>query len=307
MKLRPIGLGIQGLGDVFNIFKLPYGSDKAKELNKNIFESIYYGSLTESNELAKKEGAYSRFEGSPFSKGEFQFHMCGFNEDDLTCPVIGKEKWNELKESVMKYGTRNSLLTTCMPTASTSQIMGNTESFEPRTSNMYVRKTLSGEFVVINEFLVRDLENLGLWNDEIREEILYDQGSIQNIVEIPKNIKEIYLTAFEMKQRDIIQQSIDRSRFIDQSQSLNLFMNEPDFNKLNSALFFGYRGKLKTCMYYLRSNPATNAQSFGLTSERISEIKTKRESSQGEESYAVCTRTWNPETRKYEICDTCSG
>jgi ribonucleoside-diphosphate reductase alpha chain len=307
MKLRPIGLGVQGLGDVFNIFKVPYGSKQAMDLNKNIFEAIYFGSLTESNELSKKDGSYSRFEGSPFSKGEFQFHMCGLSEDDLTCPVIGKDKWIELKESVMKYGTRNSLLTTCMPTASTSQIMGNTESFEPRTSNMYVRKTLSGEFVVMNEYLVKDLEKLGLWNDEIKEEILYDQGSIQNIVEIPKNIKEVYLTAFEMKQRDIIQQSIDRSRFIDQSQSLNLFMNEPNFNKLNSALFFGYKGKLKTCMYYLRSNPATNAQSFGLSSERITEIKEKREASANEESYAVCTRVWDSSTRKYIVCDTCSG
>ena len=307
MKLRPIGLGVQGLGDVFNIFKVPYGSKQAMDLNKNIFEAIYYGSLTESNELAKKDGAYSRFEGSPFSKGEFQFHMCGFTEDDMSCPVIGKEKWLELKESVMKYGTRNSLLTTCMPTASTSQIMGNTESFEPRTSNMYVRKTLSGEFVVINEYLVKDLERINLWNDEIREEILYDQGSIQNIVEIPKNIKEIYLTAFEMKQRDIIQQSIDRSRFIDQSQSLNLFMNEPNFNKLNSALFFGFRGKLKTCMYYLRSNPATNAQSFGLTSERISEIKQKRLENGDIESYQSCPMIRNKETGKFEQCESCSG
>jgi ribonucleoside-diphosphate reductase alpha subunit len=307
MSLRPVGLGIQGLGDVFNIFKFPYGSKQAMDLNKNIFEAIYFGSLTESNELSKKDGPYSRFEGSPFSKGEFQFHMCGLTEDDLTCPSIGKDKWLALKDSVLKYGTRNSLLTTCMPTASTSQIMGNTESFEPRTSNMYVRKTLSGEFVVMNEYLVKDLERLKLWNDEIKEEILYDQGSIQNIVEIPKNLKEVYLTAFEMKQRDIIQQSIDRSRFIDQSQSLNLFMNEPSFVKLNSALFFGWKGKLKTCMYYLRSNPASNAQSFGLSSERIAEIKQKREASQGEKSYEVCTRVWDPERKKYFVCDTCSG
>ena len=305
MKLRPIGLGVQGLGDVFNMFKVPYGSDTAKQLNKNIFEAIYFGALTESNELAKKEGPYSRFEGSPFSKGQFQYHMCGLSEEDLTCPVIGKEKWITLKESVMKYGTRNSLLTTCMPTASTSQIMGNTESFEPRTSNMYVRKTLSGEFVVMNEYLVKDLEKLGLWNDQIREEILYDQGSIQNIVEIPATLKQVYLTAFEMKQRDIIQQSIDRSRFIDQSQSLNLFMNSPDFVKLNSALFFGWKGGLKTGMYYLRSNPATNAQSFGLSAERIAEIKSKREAGGDEESYQVCVRTWNSEKRKYEVCESC--
>ena len=307
ITMRPIGLGVQGLGDVFNMFKAPYGSDIAKQLNKNIFEAIYYGALTQSNELAKKDGPYSRFEHSPFSKGQFQYHMCDLSEDDLTCPVIGMEQWVELKESIMKYGTRNSLLTTCMPTASTSQIMGNTESFEPRTSNMYVRKTLSGEFVVMNEYLVKDLERLGLWNDQIREEILYDQGSIQNIVEIPTALKQVYLTAFEMKQRDIIQQSIDRSRFIDQSQSLNLFMNSPDFVKLNSALFYGWKGGLKTGMYYLRSNPASSAQSFGLSTERITEIKEKREASKDEESYEVCTRTWNPSTRKYIVCDTCSG
>lgn len=306
MTMRPIGLGVQGLADVFNMFKVPYGSDAAKRLNKNIFEAIYYGSLTESNELAKKEGPYSRFEDSPFSKGQFQFHLCGLNEDDLSCPSIKKEQWVELKESVMKYGTRNSLLTTCMPTASTSQIMGNTESFEPRTSNMYVRKTLSGEFVVMNEYLVKDLERLSLWNDEIREEILYDQGSIQNIVEIPKSLKDVYLTAFEMKQRDIIQQSIDRSRFIDQSQSLNLFMNSPDFVKLNSALFFGWKGQLKTGMYYLRSNPASSAQSFGLSAERIAEIKQKRIENGDVESYQVCPMVRNKQTGKYEVCESCT-
>jgi ribonucleoside-diphosphate reductase alpha chain len=305
MTMRPIGLGVQGLGDVFNMFKVPYGSEKAKELNKNIFEAIYYGALTESNELSKKEGPYSRFEGSPFSKGQFQYHMCGLSEDDLTCPAIGKEKWIALKESVMKHGTRNSLLTTCMPTASTSQIMGNTESFEPRTSNMYVRKTLSGEFVVMNEYLVKDLEKLGLWTDEIREEILYDQGSIQNIVEIPTTLKQVYLTAFEMKQRDIIQQSIDRSRFIDQSQSLNLFMNSPDFVKLNSALFFGWKGGLKTGMYYLRSNPSSSAANFGLSAERIAEIKQKRLENGDLESYQVCPMIKNKSTGKYEPCESC--
>jgi ribonucleoside-diphosphate reductase alpha chain len=306
MTMRPIGLGVQGLGDVFNMFKVPYGSETAKQLNKNIFEAIYFGALTESNELAKKEGPYSRFEGSPFSKGQFQYHMCGLSEDDLTCPVIKKEQWLALKESVIKNGTRNSLLTTCMPTASTSQIMGNTESFEPRTSNMYVRKTLSGEFIVMNEYLVKDLEKINLWTDEIREEILYDQGSIQNIVEIPKNLKDVYLTAFEMKQRDIIQQSIDRSRFIDQSQSLNLFMNSPDFVKLNSALFFGWKGGLKTGMYYLRSNPSSSAQSFGLSAERIAEIKQKRLENGDLESYQVCPMIKGSDG-KFIQCDTCSA
>ena len=306
MKLRPVGLGVQGLGDVYNIFKVPYGSDAAKKLNKNIFEAIYFGALTESNELSKKDGPYSRFEGSPFSKGEFQFHMCGLSEDDMTCPVIRKEKWLKLKESVMKYGTRNSLLTALMPTASTAQILGNTESFENKTSNCFIRKTLGGEFCLLNEYLVKDLEKLGLWNDDIREEILYDQGSIQNIVEIPKNIKEIYLTAFEMKQRDIIQQSIDRSRFIDQSQSMNLFMSSPDFNKLNSALFYGWKGGLKTSLYYLHTRPATSASSFGLTSERISEIKAKREANGDLESYESCPMIRGSDG-KFIQCESCSG
>jgi ribonucleotide reductase alpha subunit len=285
------------------MFKLPFGSDAAKQLNKNIFETIYFGCLTESNQLAKEVGPYSRFEGSPFSKGQFQYHLCGLTEDDLTCPILGKEKWLELKESVMKYGTRNSLLTCAQPTATTSILMNSTECFEPVLSNLFQRKTLAGEYVRVNEHLVKDLEKIGLWTEEIKEEILYDQGSIQNIVEIPKSLKEVYLTAFEMKQRDIIQQSIDRSRFIDQSQSMNLFMAEPDFNKLNSALFFGWRNGLKSLLYYLRSLPASSASSFGLSAERISEIKAKREASG--ESYEVCVRKWNAKERVYEVCGSC--
>jgi ribonucleoside-diphosphate reductase alpha chain len=302
-SLRPIGVGIQGLVDVFQMFKLPFGSEKARELNKNIFETIYFGCLTESNQLAKELGPYSRFEGSPFSEGKFQFHLCGLNEDDLTSPILGKEKWLELKESVMKFGTRNSLLTCAQPTATTAIIMNSTECFEPVLSNLFQRKTLAGEFVRINENLVKDLEKIGLWTEEIKEEILYDQGSIQNIVEIPKSIKEVYLTAFEMKQRDIIQQAIDRSRFIDQSQSMNLFMNEPNFNKLNSALFFGWKGGLKSMLYYLRSLPSSSASSFGLSAERIAEIKVKRESSG--ESYDVCIRKWDAKNRIYEVCGSC--
>jgi ribonucleoside-diphosphate reductase alpha chain len=172
---------------------------------------------------------------------------------------------------------------------------------------MYTRKVLSGEFIILNENLVKDLEKIGLWNDEIREEILYDQGSIQNIIEIPNSLKEVYKTAFEVKQKDIIQQAAERGPFICQSQSLNLFFSAPDFNKLNSAHFLSWRLGNKTSSYYIRSMPSSSAQSFGLTSERIAEIKAKREASTNEESYEVCTRVWDPERKKYFVCDTCSG
>jgi ribonucleoside-diphosphate reductase alpha chain len=305
MSLRPVGLGCQGLANVFNIFHYPFGSDEARDLNKKIFETMYFAALTESNQLAKEKGTYSHFEGSPVSKGIFQYDMWGLTEDDLTSPFVGKEKWLELKESVKKYGVRNSLLMTNMPTASTSQICGSCETMEPFTSMMYVRKVLSGEYVVLNENLVKDLEKIGLWTDEIKEEILYDQGSIQNIVEIPTTLKEVYKTAFEVRQRDIIQQAAERGPFICQSQSLNLFFSAPDFNKLNSAHFLSWKLGAKTASYYIRSMPASSAQSFGLSSEKISEIKAKREASKGEESYEVCTRVWNPDRMKYEICSSC--
>jgi ribonucleoside-diphosphate reductase alpha chain len=307
MSLRPVGLGCQGLANVYNMFHYPFGSDEARDLNKKIFETMYFAALTESNQLAKEKGVYSHFEGSPVSKGIFQYDMWGLTEDDLTSPFVGKEKWLALKESVKKYGVRNSLLMTNMPTASTSQICGSCETMEPFTSMMYVRKVLSGEYVVLNENLVKDLEKIGLWTDEIKEEILYDQGSIQNIVEIPTSLKEVYKTAFEVKQKDIIQQAAERGPFICQSQSLNLFFSTPDFVKLNSAHFLSWKLGAKTSSYYIRSMPSSSAQSFGLSSERIVEIKAKREASTNEESYEVCVRKWDPERKKYYVCDTCSG
>jgi ribonucleotide reductase alpha subunit len=229
--------------------------------------------------------------------------MWGLTEDELTSPVIGKEKWLELKTDVMKWGCKNSLLTTVMPTASTSQIQGNTESIEPKTSNLYMRKTLAGEFVVINEYLVKDLINLGLWNDQIRNEIIYDQGSIQNIEEIPQIIKDVYKTAFEMKQRDIVLQSVERAVFIDQSQSLNLFMKEPDFNKLSSSHFFGWKHGIKTGMYYLRTAPASAPIQFGLDPLVIQEIKNRR-ISEGKEFYKSCPMIKKSDG-SYEICESC--
>jgi ribonucleotide reductase alpha subunit len=203
----------------------------------------------------------------------------------------------------MKYGTKNSLLTTVMPTASTSQIQGNTESIEPKTSNLYMRKTLAGEFVVINEYLVKDLIELGLWNEQIRNEIIYDQGSIQNIEEIPQVIKDVYKTAFEMKQRDIVLQSVERAVFIDQSQSLNLFMKEPDFNKLSSSHFFGWKHGIKTGMYYLRTQPASSAIQFGIDASLINTIKNKRIQA-GIESYKECPMI-KGEDGRYQICESC--
>jgi ribonucleoside-diphosphate reductase alpha chain len=303
MKMRPIGVGVQGLADVFYMFKYPYGSDEARLLNKQIFETIYYGCLTESCVLSKESKPYDRFEGSPFSKGQFQFHMWGLTEDELTSPVIGKEKWLELKTDVMKWGCKNSLLTTVMPTASTSQIQGNTESIEPKTSNLYMRKTLAGEFVVINEYLVKDLIELGLWNDQIRNEIIYDQGSIQNIEEIPQYIKDVYKTAFEMKQRDIVLQSVERGPYVDQSQSLNLFFPEPDFNKLSSSHFYGWKNGIKTGMYYLRTAPASAPIQFGLDPLVIQEIKNRR-ISEGKEFYKSCPMIKKSDG-SYEICESC--
>lgn len=303
MKMRPIGVGVQGLADVFYMFKYPYGSDEARDLNKKIFETIYYGCLSESCVLAKESKPYDRFEGSPFSKGQFQYHMWGLTEDDLSSPVVGKQKWLELKEDVMKWGCKNSLLTTVMPTASTSQIEGNTESIEPKTSNLYMRKTLAGEFVVINEYLVKDLIQLGLWNDQIRNEIIYDQGSIQNIEEIPQHIKDVYKTAFEMKQRDIVLQSIERGPYVDQSQSLNLFMKEPDFNKLSSSHFYGWKHGIKTGMYYLRTQPASSAIQFGIDAALINTIKNKRIQA-GIESYKECPMI-RGEDGRFQICESC--
>lgn len=313
MSLRPIGLGVQGLSDLYQIMKLPYGSEQARQLNRNIFETIYFGALYESNRIAMEKGPYSRFEGSPFSQGQFQFHLWGLDETKLTCPILGIEKWKELQTSIVKYGTRNSLLTTCMPTASTSQIMRSTESFEPKTSNMYMRKTLSGEFIVMNEYLVKDLMELGLWTDAIRDEILYDQGSIQYIEEIPTVLKEVYKTAFEMKQKDIVQQSIERGPFIDQSQSLNLFMAEPNFNQLASSHFYGWKNGLKTGMYYLRTQPSTNPIQFGLSPEKIQEIKEKRmqknepifEEKEEEPVYKNCPIR-RDERGKIIICESCT-
>ncbi|HEX5155321.1 MAG TPA: ribonucleoside-diphosphate reductase subunit alpha [Parafilimonas sp.] len=255
MRHRPIGIGVQGLADVFIMLRLPFESDLAKMLNKNIFETIYFAAMTASKDLAKEQSAYSTFEGSPVSKGIFQFDMWNVTPSD-------RWNWSALKEEVKQHGVRNSLLLAPMPTASTSQIFGNNECFEPYTSNIYSRRVLSGEFVVVNKHLLKDLVELGLWNNDMKNKIIAANGSIQNIEEIPADIKELYKTVWEIKQRNIIDMAADRGAFICQSQSLNLFVDNPTTSKLTSMHFYAWKKGLKTGMYYLRTKAAAQAVQF---------------------------------------------
>jgi len=268
MRHRPIGIGVQGLADTFIKMRFPFTSDEAKQMNKDIFETIYYASLKASKDLAKKDGPYETYEGSPISQGIFQFNMWGVQEDQLS----GNWDWNELREEIKVSGVRNSLLLAPMPTASTSQILGNNECFEPYTSNIYTRRVLSGEFIVVNKHLLMDLVSLGLWNDDVKNEMMKANGSIQHINAIPDNIKELYKTVWEMSMRDIIDMSADRGQFIDQSQSLNLFVEDPNIGKLTSMHFYAWKKGLKTGMYYLRSKAASSAIKFTVTKNAKSEI-----------------------------------
>ncbi|CAA0193576.1 ribonucleoside-diphosphate reductase subunit alpha [Tenacibaculum maritimum] len=266
---RPVGLGVQGLADAFITLRLPFTSEEAKKLNQEIFETIYFAAVTSSMEIAKAKGAYSTFKGSPMSEGEFQFNMWGINEDDLS----GNWDWKKLRKNVIKHGVRNSLLVAPMPTASTSQILGNNEAFEPYTSNIYTRRVLSGEFIVVNKHLLEDLVELGLWDNNMKEEIMRANGSIQHIEAIPQDLKDLYKTVWEMSMKDIIDMARHRGYFIDQSQSLNLFMKDPDFAKLTSMHFYAWKSGLKTGMYYLRTKSAVNAIQFTLSKEKKKEDK----------------------------------
>ena len=257
---RPVGLGVQGLADTFIMLRLPFTSDKAKELNQEIFETLYFAAVTASVEEAKKDGVYQTYKGSPISKGEFQHNLWGIKDEDLS----GRWDWSGLRKKVKKHGVRNSLLVAPMPTASTSQILGNNECFEPYTSNIYTRRVLSGEFIVVNKHLLEDLVQLGLWNEEMKQELMRNNGSIQNIETIPENIKELYRTVWEMSMKDIIDMSRHRGYFIDQSQSLNLFMEGATMAKLTSMHFYGWKSGLKTGMYYLRTKSAVDAIKFTL-------------------------------------------
>ncbi len=257
---RPVGLGVQGLADTFIMLRLPFTSDKAKELNQDIFETLYFAAVTASVEEAIKDGVYQTYKGSPMSKGEFQHNLWGVKDEDLS----GRWDWSGLRKKVKKHGVRNSLLVAPMPTASTSQILGNNECFEPYTSNIYTRRVLSGEFIVVNKHLLEDLVQLGLWNEEMKQELMRNNGSIQNIKNIPVNIKELYRTVWEMSMKDIIDMSRHRGYFIDQSQSLNLFMEGATMAKLTSMHFYGWKSGLKTGMYYLRTKSAVDAIKFTL-------------------------------------------
>tara|TARA_A100001037_G_scaffold250323_1_gene233314 strand:+ start:282 stop:2708 length:2427 start_codon:yes stop_codon:yes gene_type:complete len=257
LKHRPIGLGVQGLADVFILLGLPFDSAEAQKLNAEIFETIYFAALQESNELAKEEGTYESYEGSPVSKGVLQPDMWGLTE----MPGGKRHGWSELRESIAKHGVRNSLLVAPMPTASTSQILGNNECFEPYTSNIYARRVLSGEFTVVNQHLLSDLTELGLWDPSLKNNLIADNGSVMNI-DIPDNLKAIYKTVWEIKQRVLVDMAADRGAFIDQSQSFNVHMSDANSGKLTSLHFHAWKSGLKTGMYYLRSRAAADAIKF---------------------------------------------
>lgn len=257
MRHRPIGLGVQGLADTFILMGLPFDSDGAKQLNKDIFETIYFAAVTESCDQAEKHGAYETFKGSPMSQGIFQFDMWNVKPSN-------RWDWDALRERVMKTGVRNSLLVAPMPTASTSQILGNNECFEPYSSNLYTRRTLAGDHIVVNKHLMRDLVRLGMWDEEMREAIMAANGSIQGIEVIPEHIRNVYKTAYEISQKVIIDMSADRGAYICQSQSLNVFMESATFSKLSSMHFYAWQKGLKTGMYYLRSKAATDPIKFTL-------------------------------------------
>ena len=272
MRHRPIGIGVQGLADAFILLRHSFESDEARHLNKEIFETIYYAAVTASKDLAIENGPYESWKGSPISEGILQFDMWKVKPTE-------RWEWDLLKEEVKKHGVRNSLLLAPMPTASTAQILGNNECFEPYTSNIYTRRVLSGEFIIVNKHLLRDLVKLGIWNDRLKNKLMASNGSVQNIDEIPENIKALYKTAWEISQKVLLDMAADRGAYIDQSQSLNIFMENANFAKLTSMHFYGWKAGLKTGMYYLRTKSATDAIKFTLDKEVISEpvAKSKEE------------------------------
>ena len=291
---RPIGLGVQGLADAFILLRMPFESDEAKQLNSEIFETIYYAAMTASKDLAKVDGTYESYEGSPVSQGIFQYDMWDVNPSD-------RWEWDILKEEVAKHGVRNSLLLAPMPTASTSQILGNNECFEPYTSNIYTRRVLSGEFIVVNKHLLRDLNKLGIWNDDLKNKIMAANGSIQDLPEVPENLKELYKTVWEIKQKTVLDMAADRGAYICQSQSLNLFMENANFAKLTSMHFYAWKKGLKTGMYYLRTKAARDAVKFTVTTEAAAQPTAKQLKEQQEAAALACSID-NPDD-----CEMCSG
>jgi ribonucleoside-diphosphate reductase alpha chain len=292
MRHRPIGLGVQGLADAFILMGLPFESEEARALNREVFETIYYASMTASKDLAIEEGPYETFKGSPVSKGVFQFDMWGVTP-------TSRWEWDVLKEEVKKHGVRNSLLLAPMPTASTAQILGNNECFEPYTSNIYTRRVLSGEFIIVNKHLLKDLVKEGLWNAEMRQKIMASNGSIQGISEIPQRLKDLYKTAWEISQKAIIDQAADRGAYICQSQSLNIFMENANFGKLTSMHFYGWERGLKTGMYYLRTKAATDAIKFTVDKAIVEQPSAQTIE---EQQAAIACSLDNP-----DACEMCSG
>jgi ribonucleoside-diphosphate reductase alpha chain len=290
LRHRPIGLGVQGLADAFIKMRLPFESEGARKLNRDIFETIYFAAMTASCDIAKKEGAYTTFAGSPLSQGFFQFDLWGIEPS-------GRHDWKALREEVKTHGVRNSLLVAPMPTASTSQILGNNECFEPYTSNIYLRRVLSGEFIVVNKYLLRDLIALGIWSEAVKNKIIRANGSVQQIEEIPTEIRELYKTVWEIKQRSLIDMAADRGAFICQSQSLNLFIEKPTVSKLTSMHFYAWKAGLKTGMYYLRTQAASEAVQFTVKVEEKTAVSQAQEIPG--EGFASCSME--------EGCVTCSA
>jgi ribonucleoside-diphosphate reductase alpha chain len=290
MRHRPIGLGVQGLADAFMLLRLPFESEEARMLNRNIFETIYFAGMTASKDLAIKDGAYETFQGSPLSEGRFQFDMWNVKPS-------GMWDWDSLRKEVMEHGVRNSLLLAPMPTASTSQILGNNECFEPYTSNIYSRRVLSGEYVIVNKHLLKDLIDRGLWNEGMKYKLIAKNGSVQEIPEVPQDLKEIYKTAWEISQKSIIEMSADRGAFICQSQSLNIFMENATHKKLSSMHFYAWKAGLKTGTYYLRTKAARDAIKFTVDSQYL-----KGEEIDEQKVAAAACSLDNPEG-----CEMCSG
>jgi ribonucleoside-diphosphate reductase alpha chain len=291
MRHRPIGIGVQGLADAFVLLRYPFDSAEARKLNKEVFETIYYGALTASKDLAKEDGPYETYEGSPVSQGILQHDMWNVKPTD-------RWEWDVLREEIKEHGVRNSLLLAPMPTASTAQILGNNECFEPYTSNIYTRRVLSGEFIVVNKHLLRDLVKLNLWDEDMRQKLMAANGSVQNIKEIPDNLKALYKTAWELSQKAIIDMAADRGAYICQSQSLNIFMESANFAKLTSMHFYGWKQGLKTGIYYLRTRAAADAIKFTVDKSRLEQPVAMTEE---ELAAQACSIENGPD------CEMCSG
>nr|XP_039265299.1 ribonucleoside-diphosphate reductase large subunit-like [Styela clava] len=299
MRHRPIGIGVQGLADAFIKMRFPFDSEEAMKLNIQIFETIYYGALTASCEIAKELGHYETYEGSPISKGQLQYDLWGVTPTDLW-------DWEALKADIKSHGVRNSLLMAPMPTASTAQILGNNEAIEPYTSNIYTRRVLSGEFQIVNQHLLVDLAEMGIWNEDVKLQLIASNGSVQNIPQIPDDLKRLYRTVWEISQKNIIKMAADRAPYIDQSQSLNIHIAEPNYGKLTSMHFYGWKSGLKTGMYYLRTKPAAQAIQFTVDQKKLKEAKESGAKSEQEErelneAAMACS------LQNKEACMMCSG